>query len=251
MNSFMGWIGGKRLLRKVICEQFPKNTEKYVEPFGGAAWVLFFKDKHADCEVYNDINSNLVNLFRCVKYHPDELTREMEYLPNSREIFNGFRNKDRSGMTDIQRAAEFLYLIKISYGSKLRTYGARPRRVNCPDGFSDVAERLSNVIIENKSFNAVIKQYDGTGTLFYCDPPYYGTEGYYEENGYKFGKNEHEVLRNELSRIKGKFILSYNDCPEIRELYLAFTIETTQRQNNLASRHGADKIYRELIIKNY
>ena len=71
MDSFISWIGGKKLLRKAICERFPQDTiEKYVEVFGGAGWVLFHKPKHAQFEVYNDINSYLVNLFKCVKYHP-------------------------------------------------------------------------------------------------------------------------------------------------------------------------------------
>lgn len=71
MDSFISWIGGKKLLRKRVVEEFPdSNTyDRYVEVFGGAGWVLFSKDKHAEMEVYNDANGNLVNLFRCVKYH--------------------------------------------------------------------------------------------------------------------------------------------------------------------------------------
>ena len=89
MESFIGWIGGKRMLRKAILERFPTDeVGRYVEVFGGAAWVLFAKEKKANqLEVYNDINSNLVNLFRCVKYHCGELQREMEWMLTSREQF--------------------------------------------------------------------------------------------------------------------------------------------------------------------
>ena len=71
MNSCMGWIGGKRLLRKAILERFPTDeVGRYIEVFGGAGWVLFAKEKlPGQLEVYNDIDGNLVNLFRCVKYH--------------------------------------------------------------------------------------------------------------------------------------------------------------------------------------
>ncbi len=66
MDSFLSWIGGKKLLRKEIVNRFPEKIDRYIEVFGGAAWVLFYKDKHANFEVYNDYNSELVNIFRCV-----------------------------------------------------------------------------------------------------------------------------------------------------------------------------------------
>lgn len=73
MNSFIGWIGGKKLLRSEIIKRFPENIGRYVEVCGGAAWVLFGKERHAELEVYNDANGDLVNLFRCIKYHCMEL----------------------------------------------------------------------------------------------------------------------------------------------------------------------------------
>jgi DNA adenine methylase len=77
VNSFTGWIGGKKLLRTEIVKRFPEKIGRYIEVCGGAGWVLFYKDRHADMEVYNDVNSNLVNLFRCIKYHCPELQREL------------------------------------------------------------------------------------------------------------------------------------------------------------------------------
>ncbi len=104
MDSLMPWIGGKKLLRDAVIARFPDKFERYVEVFGGAAWVLFRKDQHAKIEVYNDADSNLVNLFRCVKYHPAELQRELSLLINSRETFADYRSQHNvSGMTDIQR----------------------------------------------------------------------------------------------------------------------------------------------------
>jgi len=101
MKSFIGWVGGKKTLAKTIVALLPQHT-CYVEPFGGAAWVLFAKEP-APSEVYNDLNGRLVELFRTAKYHPDALVDELVGLVPSREMFDLFRAQE--GMTEIQRAA--------------------------------------------------------------------------------------------------------------------------------------------------
>ena len=130
MDSFMTWIGGKKALRGKIVEQFPEpgTYGRYIEVFGGAGWVLFSSDSHAKMEVYNDVNGNLVNLFRCIKYHPDAVQNELQYILISREQFYDAREQiDTRGMTDIQRAARFFILIKESFGADVRSFGLRPR----------------------------------------------------------------------------------------------------------------------------
>ena len=127
MDSFLSWIGGKKLLRDTIIQKFPKDNSysRYVEVFGGAGWVLFAKDKHAIHEVYNDINSNLVNLFKCVKYHAEELQKELNFMINYRDLFNEYLTQINSkGLTDIQRSARYFFLVKLSYGATIDTYGA-------------------------------------------------------------------------------------------------------------------------------
>lgn len=114
MDSFISWIGGKKLLRKKILEQFPEEGvyNRYIEVFGGAAWVLFAKEKYADLEIYNDVNGNLVNLFRCVKYHAEAVQKELDWILMSREQFFDAREQlSIRGMTDIQRAARFYITI--------------------------------------------------------------------------------------------------------------------------------------------
>lgn len=252
MNSFMGWIGGKKLLRKEIVNRFPETKiKRYVEVFGGAAWVLFYKERHAEIEVYNDINSDLVNLFKCIKFHCQELQRELKYMLNSRELFEAFRKSyDVAGMTDIQRAARFFMLIKTSYGADRRTYGCVKKDVLVMNQYlEDIEKRLSKVIIENKSFDKLICTQDRADTLFYLDPPYYGTEKYYNTG---FSETEHIQLSSLLKQIKGKFILSYNDCEYIRNLYEGFNIDTVERNNNLTARYdNKSNRYKEVIIKNY
>ena len=243
MKSFIPWVGGKSLLAKKIVEQFPDDIDRYIEVFGGGGSVLFYKENHAKLEVYNDFNSCLVNLFRCVKYHRAELQREISGYFNSREIFDEIKEKMKiSGFTDIQRAAMFYVQIKISYGSDTRTFGCNRKNLS-PDYLEQVEKRLEKVVIENNDFENLIKVYDRPKALFYCDPPYHKTEDFYDA---VFTEADHERLKAILSGIKGHFVLSYNDDEYIRELYRDFEIIPVERQNNLSR-----GIYKELIIKNF
>lgn len=120
------------MLRNKILSEFPEqgSFESYIEVFGGAGWVLFSSDRHAKTEVYNDVNGNLVNLFRCVKYHPEELQKELGFVLMSREQFFDAREQmEIRGLTDIQRAARFYILIKESFGTNLRSFRVQPRNV--------------------------------------------------------------------------------------------------------------------------
>lgn len=250
MNSFIGWIGGKKLLREKIVNEFPQGKiERYVEVFGGAAWVLFYKDNYANQEIYNDYNSELVNLFKCVKYHRQELQRELQYFLNSREMFQDFLVQyNLRGMTDIQRAARYFMIIKTSYGSDARSFGCVKKNIENATKYLEVIEqRLSNVVIENKDFEGLIKTYDKKDTLFYFDPPYYKTEKYYAVD---FKPEDHERLKTSIDSIKSKFILSYNDCEYIRALYEDYNIIEIDRNDSLNSRNGSRR-YNELLIKNY
>lgn len=251
MNSFISWIGGKKLLRKKILENFPerKMFKRYVEVFGGAGWVLFASNKHAEMEVYNDINGNLVNLFRCTKYHPEALQKELEFTLMSRKCF--FDAKEQAeirGLTDIQRAARFYILIKESFGSDTQSFGVRPRNIaNTIEYISKVSERLNMVLIENQDFRHILKTYDRDETLFYLDPPYYEAEKYYTD---RFILQDHIRLKEELSRIKGKFLLSYNDCEYIRKLYAEYNVVEAERAHNLIQEKEKPRC-KELLIRNY
>lgn len=243
MKSFIPWIGGKTLLAKRITSEFPDKFDRYIEVFGGGASILFAADKHAPFEVYNDANGQLVNLFRCIKYHREELQKEIRYYLNSREMFLDCRERlDCAGFTDIQRAAMFYVLVKTSFGADVRSYGCFNRKINT-DCFEQIENRLAGVEIEHKDFETLIKQYDRPTALFYCDPPYHTTERHYSE---RFSEEDHYRLNNVLTTLKGRFILSYNDDEFIRELYKDFDIQPISRTNNLSSGQ-----FKEVIIKNY
>lgn len=246
MKSFIPWIGGKTLLAKQIVSLFPQDIDRFIDVFGGGGSILFAKDKHAPLEVYNDANGQLVNLFRCIRFHREELQREIAGYVNAREVFDDIKAQiDMRGFTDIQRAAMFYIKVKISYGADGRTYGCNKKNLSA-DYLEDIERRLktgAGVVIEHKDFENLIQVYDRPNALFYCDPPYHTTEKYYDA---EFTSGDHERLNRCLRALKGRFILSYNDDAYVRELYKDFEIIPVERPNNLS--RGT---YHELIIKNF
>ena len=256
MNSFMSWVGGKKALRDDVIIRMPPFYDKYIEVFGGAGWVLFRKTPENEAEVFNDFNSNLVNLYRCVRDNPAKLKYKLRYVLNSREDFRWLVFLHKKGIFtrfhDYDRAAKFYQLIRYSYGSALESFASQPHSIWNDFPLIDMASRrLQKVIIENQDFEVLIKHYDSPGSFFYCDPPYYATESYYKDVG--FTKNDHVRLRDTLSKIKGKFLVTYNNCPEIRELwaYEGIHIESVSRMDNFRQRYSGGAMYNELFISNY
>ena len=256
MNSFMSWVGGKKALREEVVQRFPLYYERYIEVFGGGGWVLFHKPPGRDFEVYNDFNSLLANLYRCVRDKPDLLMNALKYVLNSREDFDRVRLAlRRQRTTDVQRAAWFYQIIRYSYASALAGFGSQPHdmRANFPL-IEQAHRRLKDVVVENKDFEKLIRQYDRPVSLFYCDPPYHATEGYYQNIGEDgFTEKDHIRLRDALLSIEGKFLLSYNDDAFVRELYDApgIQIEAVTRLNNIKQRYDPNCQFAEVFIANY
>lgn len=256
MNSFMSWIGGKKSLRDVVLARFPPYYERYIEVFGGAGWVLFHKPPGNDVEVWNDWNSNLANLYRCVRDKPNKLKYKLRYVLNSREDFNIIASLHKNSLLprlyDVDRAVKFYQLIRYSYASGLDSFGAQPHSMWMDFPQIDMASRrLQKVVIENKDFEKLIRQYDRPVSFFYCDPPYFATESYYKDVG--FSEADHIRLRDTLMQCEGKFLVSYNDCNEIRKIWDKpnIYIEEVSRINNLAQRYENGSQYAELLISNY
>ena len=253
INSFMAWVGGKKALRDEILARFPRNYKRYIEVFGGAGWVLFHKPPGNDFEVFNDFNGNLVNLYRCVREQPEALRNELRYMLNSRLDFEYMKGMLHSqAVLPVRRAAYYYALIRYSYAAGTSTFGSQPHAMwnNFPL-IESAAGRLQKVVIENKDCVKLIRQYDRPESFFYCDPPYYNADQYYEavsSDGF-----DHAGLADALLGIKGKFLLSYNDCPEIRALYdrPGIVVEGISRLSNIAQRYENGKQYPELLISNY
>ena len=254
INSFMAWVGGKKALRDEILARFPRNYKRYIEVFGGAGWVLFHKPPGNDFEVFNDFNGNLVNLYRCVREQPEALRNELRYMLNSRLDFEYMKGMlhSQAVLPDVRRAAYYYALIRYSYAAGTSTFGSQPHAMwNNFSLIESAAGRLQKVVIENKDCVKLIRQYDRPESFFYCDPPYYNADQYYEavsSDGF-----DHAGLADALLGIKGKFLLSYNDCPEIRALYdrPGIVVEGISRLSNIAQRYENGKQYPELLISNY
>ena len=246
--------GGKRLLRKTIAPLIPENIKQYIEPFGGGAWMLFYKDKWAQNEIYNDIDGDLVNLFRIAKYHPNALSEELKYALNSREMF--YEYYDSKPVTDIQRAARYFLVIYLSFGAKGgRSFGVRSKYPDTGTGHKSiditerldfVRQRLKYVVIENRDYKDIIDYYDNKEAFFYLDPPYTKGCKYEITNDFK-----DEELFLKLKNLKGRFLLSYNECEKIRNLYKDYYIKPVERLNGIYGAKDKNKMYKELLIANY
>lgn len=254
MRSFIGWIGGKSHLKNQIISLIPGDCDRYIEVCGGAGWVLFGKGKiKGQMEVFNDIDGDLINLYRQIKYNCSALQNEIDWL-QSRKLFNTYRYEIENGieLSDLQRAARYLYLIRCSFGSNRNSFATATKRIcNIIDALPAYKERLKEVIIENRDFENLIKTYDRPSALFYIDPPYVESEGYYNKKYVSFNKDDHLRLNSVLKGIKGRFILSYNDCDFIRDLYKDYNIKCVSRQNLLPATPDNRAEFKEIIVTNY
>jgi DNA adenine methylase len=221
------WIGGKIRLVNWILPCLDVDCATYVEPFGGSAAVLLNRAP-SPVEVYNDLDGALVTFMLCFKNHYDELCRQIRDLPYSRELFRSDLAWLKSGcpgrLTDIQFAARWWYLNLLSYGGAMDGFGTAVGS-NRARGFMDRQDslrvthsRLRQVLIEHEDFRTIIPRYDSDRTLFYCDPPYIGTEQVYR-NGAEFGEQDHRDLAALLNSVQGRVAVSYYPHPLLDKLY--------------------------------
>lgn len=255
LKAYFGWVGGKSKLAKDIVELIPLDHKIYVEVFGGGLSVFFAKEK-SKLEVINDINSDLINLHRAVRNNPQTLSYYLNQLLISRELFNLIKGKEIRPKNKIESAAFYLYQLTQSFGSKGDNFamsaksGRKPKDIY--KSYQKWSKRLRGVTIENKSFQELIPLYDKKEAFFYLDPPYVNTEKYYKNTG-GFSIEEHKQLAALLSQVKGRFLLSYNDCKLVRELYKDFNIRPTKKIEYTLGKnvHGKNKSVKEVFITNY
>jgi DNA adenine methylase len=267
IRSPLLWIGGKARLLNWILDYLDVPCRSYIEPFGGSASVLLNRPR-VPLEVYNDSDGELVNLLRCVSAHPDELVRQVDSIPYSREIYKleaaWLRSRCLGSLTDLQRAARFWWLNLASYGgltysggfstSRACNHAARTRRHIA--SLHDAAERLKDVVIENADFREVINRYSDGKALIYCDPPYVGKEYIYQGGGSGFSESDHHDLAKLLNTQSGQVAVSYYPCDLVEELYPPnkwhrverrhLTTLPNSRNTTTASRHRT-----ELLLLNY
>ena len=278
-------VGNKTAILHILYALFPIQYGRFIDVFGGSGSVLLGNPEICPFEVYNDFDRNLANLFRCMKERTIAVIRELGFCHlNSREDFIAIRRffeneqfddkylseelrltqilfpspeanelmemrKKITADYDVRRAAMFLKLLRFSYSSSGKSYASQPFDIRKLFGLiSQLQDRLANVVVEYQDFETLIKHYDRPDAFFYLDPPYFSTEDMYEVG---FGWDDHVRLRDMLKNIKGKFLLSYNDCDEIRELYNGFSMFDFSRTHSMAQRYEAGKEFKELLIGNY
>lgn len=223
--------------------------------FGGAGWVLFRK-KPTAFEVFNDFNSLLVNLYRFVRDEPEALINALRYTLNSREDFNRIVDMfaKKVVMPDLEKAALFYEVIRLSYSSGCKSFACQPKNLWTDFPAIEAAHsrlRQTGVIIENRDFEKLIRLYDRPGSFFYLDPPYFGTEKMYRFAN--FSKESHTRLRDTLMDVRGLWLLSYNDCDFIRDLYgmEGIYIMPVSRLHNMRQRYDGGSEFPEVLIANY
>ena len=246
------YIGGKRALAGRLTAKIAEQPHQiYAEPFVGMGGVFFRRKQRPRKEVINDISREVVNLFRLLQRHYQQLLDVMKWQVCSRAEFQRLLAVAPETLTDLERAVRFLYLQRTSFGGKVvgqsygvqRTGGARFDPSKLVPLLEDVHERLCGVDIECLPYADLIERYDTAGTLFYLDPPYWdGTEDY---GAGVFAPADFERLATQLRQIKGRFILSINDRPEIRQIFGEFSIEPVELNYRLS---GKVTPARELIV---
>jgi DNA adenine methylase len=247
------WIGGKRTLAPRLVKMIAEIPHQlYAEPFVGMGGVFFRRRSVPRAEVINDRNGDVVNLFRILQRHYPQFMDTLKFQVTSRREFERLKACDPSTLTDLERAARFIYLQKLAFGGKVagQSFGvdtgrsARFNLTRLAPLLEDVHERLAGVVIENLDWLDFIDRYDRPGTLFYLDPPYFGSEGDYGKS--LFDREQFRLMRERLERVRGRFILSINDHPEVRETFAAFPRIEIGLTYSVAG--GAGVSARELII---
>lgn len=249
------WLGGKsKLAPKIvpILEAIPHTS--YIEPFFGMGGIFFARTRRPKSEVINDRSGELYNFFRQLQQHYLPLIDYMKHHLTFRSEFERLVDLDPMKLTEIQRAARFIYLQRTAFGGKAsgQNFGvsaARPSRfdvTSLAENLELLHQRLSSVTIENLSWPDLIDRYNHEGVLFYMDPPYWDCENDYGKG--LFAKSDFTDMAARLAAIEGRFVVSLNDVPQVREIFGGFTIRSVTTTYTIAT--GEAKKVGEVLISN-
>jgi DNA adenine methylase len=251
-----GYIGGKRNLAKRLVPLIGSiEHTTYAEVFVGMGGIFLRRTRRPKVEVINDWSEDVSTFFRILQRHYVAFLDMLRFQITSRAGFDRLMKTDPATLTDLERAARFLYLQRLAFGGKVsgRNFGVSPvtparfDMTKIIPNLEAIHERLSDVTIERLDWSDFIEKYDRPGTLFYLDPPYYGCEADYGRD--LFSRGQFQAMAKQLSGIRGKFILSLNDHPEVRRVFAGFAIDEVQTVYQIG---GMDKTktVTELVIRN-
>ena len=248
------YFGGKRLLAKRLIARINATPHTlYAEPFVGMGGVFLRRTHRPTTEVINDLSKDVANLFRILQRHYPQFMDVLRFQLTTRADFYRLVETNADTLTDLERAARFLYLQRTAFGGKIsgknfgttRTGPARFDLNKLEPMLAEVHERLASVVIECLPYGEFIARYDREGALFYLDPPYWGCEDEYGKN--RFERADFARLAEVLRGLKGSFILSINDTPGVREVFEGFTLEPIPVRYSVAG-GGKGGEFPELII---
>ncbi len=251
------WLGGKHFLVTRLLPLIPTHRT-YVEVFGGGAHLLLAKEP-SEVEVYNDRSFDLANLFFVLKSRPFKLIRRCQELPYSRQLYKSCSeelHKQQAKLGDLERAVKFFYAVRCSFPRGVGAGWAFGPTRSHPKAYRSAlqlldrtARRLENVAIDNVDFRSCVKNWDSPDTFFYIDPPYWETTEY----DTKFTWQDHIDLANLLKRVRGRWLLTIGDHPDVRKLYGNYAMR--RAETPLASEKvigpGSRSKYTHLILSNY
>jgi DNA adenine methylase len=247
----LSYLGGKNRIAAKIISLIPEHI-CYCEPFSGGAQVFFHKNP-SKSEILNDLNEDVFNFLRVCQRHYEELLRYLRFCIASRRWFELFEKTSPETLTDVERAARFFFLQKNCYGGMIvrRNFvcsiqdGSNYNPATLPELIRKTHERLLSVQLECLPYEKILEKYDRPFTFFYLDPPYF-RKPFYKFN---FEEKDYVEMAEQLKGLKGKFLLSLNDVPEVRRIFADFTIKTLEMTYSAQKKIG--KKYQELLISNY
>lgn len=246
-------MGGKRRLADKLLPLFPAH-DCYVEVFCGGAALYFLRQYPAKTEVINDINGELVNLYRVVQHHMEEFVRQFKWAISSRQIFKWQQMTQPETLTDIQRAARFYFLQQHAFGGKVdgqtfgtATTGSPINLCRIEENLSAAHLRLAGTYVENLAWRECARRYDRAHTFLYMDPPYWQTEGY----GVDFDFQNYLDMAEFMRSSKGKVMVSINDHPDIRRAFAGLFFLELDIKYSVANNHGTASTSGELVITNW
>ena len=252
------YLGGKRTLAKRICAIIDADDHTtYAEPFVGMGGIFLRRTSRPRAEFINDAGRDVYNLFRILQEHYVAFLDLLRFQITTQANFNRLADTDPETLTDLQRAARFLYLQRTAFGGKpsgqnFAVSTERPARFNLTTMEPDLEalhSRLSTVTITCMDYAAFLSRVDRERTLFYLDPPYWGCEDDYGKG--LFNRDDFDRMAEHLATLKGRFLMSINDVPEIRKTFAAFHIAEVKTTYTITTGPSRSKERAELIISNF
>lgn len=253
-SPIIPWLGGKRRLADKLIPLFPPH-ECYVEVFCGGAALYFLRPIAAPVEVLNDVNGELINLYRVVQHYLEEFVRQFKWAITSRQVFKWLQMTPTEPLTDIQRAARFYYLQQHAFGGRVESQSFGTATTAPAINLLRIEENLSaahlrlagGTMVENLPWHECAERYDRPHSFFYMDPPYWQTEGY----GVPFEFDQYQRMAEFMRQCQGKVMVSINDHQDIREVFAGLVFHDLGIKYSVGNSCGKPAESRELVITNY